>query len=171
MAHFNHPRELTEVAIQGLDRLNRSGIMIVNQTPLIRGVNDDPEVLGELFNKLSFIGVPPYYVFICRPTLGNSTYAVPVEEAFEIFTRARLQSSGLAKRARLIMSHKEGKIEVLGLTEMHALFKFYRAPGLEDYPWIQIFKRNPEAYWFEDYTEQVDEYEWADDEELDDYSD
>ena len=72
MAHFNHPRELTDVAIAGLGLLQRAGAVTVNQTPLIAGINDDPQVLSELFNKLSYIGVPPYYVFQCRPTPGQS---------------------------------------------------------------------------------------------------
>ena len=69
MAHFNHPRELTSQAIDGLNALMDSGVTLVNQTPMVKGVNDDPDVLAELFSKLSFIGVPPYYVFLCRPTL------------------------------------------------------------------------------------------------------
>ena len=85
MAHFNHPRELTEIAVKGLNMLMQSGAIVLNQTPLIKGVNDDPEVLAELFNQLSFIGVPPYYVFLCRPTLGNEPFAIPVEEGYEIF--------------------------------------------------------------------------------------
>lgn len=42
MAHFNHPRELTDVALEGMNRLQKAGAVTVNQTPLIRGVNDDP---------------------------------------------------------------------------------------------------------------------------------
>ena len=96
MAHFNHPKELTPVAIRGLNMLMESGAIVVNQTPMIRGVNDNPEVLAELFNQLSFIGIPPYYVFLCRPTLGNQPFAVPVEEGYEIFEQARSFCSGLA---------------------------------------------------------------------------
>ena len=66
---------------------------------------------ADLFSKLSFIGVPPYYVFLCRPTLGNETYSVPVEWGYEIFEKSRTLCSGLAKRARLVMSHESGKIE------------------------------------------------------------
>ncbi|MCK5738560.1 KamA family radical SAM protein, partial [bacterium] len=71
MAHFTHPRELTDVAIAALDALRKANAEIVNQCPIIHGVNDSPEVLSELFNKLSYLGVPPYYIFQCRPTLGN----------------------------------------------------------------------------------------------------
>ena len=88
MAHFNHPRELTPEAVRGLSFLLDAGAILVNQTPMIAGVNDDPDVLVEMFNKLSYIGVPPYYVFQCRPTLGNRIYVTPLEEAFGIFESA-----------------------------------------------------------------------------------
>ena len=158
MAHFNHPRELTEIAIKGLSLLMESGVMIVNQTPMIKGVNDDPEVLSDLFRKLSFIGVPPYYVFQCRPTLGNKIYVSPIERSYEIFETAKMRCSGLAKRARFVMSHVTGKIEILGLTEKNIYFKYHRAPNLADSSRFMVFKRNPDAFWFDDYKELVDEY-------------
>ena len=158
MAHFNHPRELTEVAIKGLSCLMEAGVMIVNQTPMIKGVNDDPEVLSDLFRKLSFIGVPPYYVFQCRPTLGNKIYVSPIERSYEIFETAKMRCSGLAKRARFVMSHVTGKIEILGMTKKHIYFKYHRSPNLEDSSRFMVFKRNPDAFWFDDYKELVDEY-------------
>ncbi|MCH8208406.1 MAG: KamA family radical SAM protein [Nitrospinae bacterium] len=158
MAHFNHPRELTDIAIRGLERLIKSGVVVVNQTPLIKGVNDDPEVLGELFEKLSFIGVPPYYVFQCRPTLGNKIYVSPVERSYEIFEGAKVRSSGLAKQARFVMSHASGKIEIVGLTRENIYFKYHRTPIPEDSSRFMVYKRNPSAFGFDDYTELVDDY-------------
>ncbi len=153
MAHFNHPRELTPEAIEGLNLLMKAGAILVNQTPLIRGVNDNPKVLGDLFRKLSFIGVPPYYVFLCRPTLGNGAYSVPVEEGYKIFEHARTRGSGLAKRARLVMSHESGKIEVVGMTPTQIFFKYNRAADEENFSRFLVFNRNPEAFWFDDYEE------------------
>jgi KamA family protein len=158
MAHFNHPRELTREAIEGMNRLRETGAVTVNQTPLIRGVNDNPNVLAELFNKLSYIGIPPYYLFICRPTLGNKTYAIPIEEAFEIFEQARMKCSGLAKRSRLVMSHSTGKIEIVGKTEDHIYFRYHRAANPQEKARFMIFKRNPNAYWYDDYDEIIHEY-------------
>ncbi len=158
MAHFNHPRELTPEAVRGLSFLLNAGAIVVNQTPMIAGVNDDPDVLAEMFNKLSYIGVPPYYVFQCRPTLGNRIYVTPLEEAFEIFETARTRCSGLAKRARFVMSHTTGKIEVVGLTEKYIYFKYLRAADEDTDAKFMVFKRNPDAYWFDDYKELVDEY-------------
>ena len=158
MAHFNHPNEMTDVAIHGMHLLRTAGVVTVNQTPMIRGVNDDPAVLSELFNKLSYCGIVPYYVFICRPTLGNKTYAVPIEEAYEIFERARMGCSGLAKRARLVMSHSTGKIEVVGITDSHVYMRYHRAANPQEKARFMIFERNPNAYWFDDYHEIISEY-------------
>ena len=153
MAHFNHPRELTEIAVKGLNMLMQSGAIVVNQTPLIRGVNDDPDVLAELFNRLSFIGVPPYYVFLCRPTLGNEPFAIPVEDGYEIFEAARNKCSGLAKRARLVMSHETGKVEMAGMSDGQVFFKYNRSANVENDGKLLVFESNPDAYWFDDYEE------------------
>jgi L-lysine 2,3-aminomutase len=158
MAHFNHPRELTKEAIEAMNQLRFAGAVTVNQTPLIRGINDDPIVLAELFNRLSYAGIPPYYLFICRPTLGNKTYAVPIEEAFEIFEKARMRCSGLAKRSRLVMSHASGKIEIVGKTEDRIYFRYHRAANPQEKARFMIFKRKPDAYWFDDYDEIIREY-------------
>jgi KamA family protein len=158
MVHINHPVELTDIAIQGLGLLRKAGAVTVHQTPLIAGVNDDPMVLSELFNKLSFIGVPPYYVFQCRPTQGNRIYSVPVERSYQIFEEARTKSSGLAKRARLVMSHTTGKVETVGLTDTHVFFNYLRTHRDSDNSRFLIFERNPKAYWFDDYQKaaQID---------------
>ena len=52
MAHFNHPREMTDVAIRAMDILRKAGTVTVNQTPLIKGINDDPAVLAEISRGL-----------------------------------------------------------------------------------------------------------------------
>jgi len=171
VAHFNHPNELTDTAVRGIDVLHKAGVVTINQTPLIRGVNDDPGTLGELFDELSYIGVPPYYVFLCRPTLGNKTYSVPVERALEIFDEARMMSSGLAKRARLAMSHAEGKIEALGMSDDHVYFKFHRAADFHNNARLLQFKRNPNAYWFDDYEEAGSELIFSEVQELIDFDD
>jgi lysine 2,3-aminomutase len=156
MAHFNHPRELTAPALQGLILLQRAGVVTVNQSPMIRGVNDNAEVIADLFNRLSFNGVLPYYMFICRPTVGNKPFLVPVEESLEIFEGARLKISGLAKNARLCLSHSTGKIEVLTKTAMYIFFRYHRAVDPRDYCRTLAFSSNPEACWFDDYTEVVE---------------
>jgi KamA family protein len=157
MAHFNHPRELTEVAMTAMYNLQRAGATVVNQTPLIRGVNDRADVIAELFNRLSYNGIPPYYIFICRPTAGNKPFVVPVEECLEIFEQARRHVSGLAKRARLCMSHQTGKIEVMAKVGAFVVFKYHRAANPADRGRVLVFRSNPEACWLDDYTQTLPE--------------
>jgi KamA family protein len=158
MCHFNHPRELTPEAVEGLARLQQAGVITVNQTPLIAGVNDDPEVLAQLFRKCSFVGVPPYYVFQCRPTLGNRGYTVPVERGYQIFEAAKARVSGLAKRARFVMSHETGKIEVIALTAELVVLKYHRAANDACSGRVMVYRRNPEATWLDDYTTLVESH-------------
>ncbi len=157
MTHFVHPRELTDVAIEGAALLQAAGAKLANQTPLIRGVNDKPEVLAELLKKLSFAGVIPYYIFQCRPAVGNKAYAVPIEEGYEIVERAKSMVSGLAKRARYTMSHATGKIEILGKTKDRVYFKYHRAAKDADSGRFMVFKSNPAACWLDDYGPPVDD--------------
>ncbi len=156
MLHYTHPREMTDVSLEACDRLIKAGGILCNQTPMLRGVNDDPQVLGELFNRLSYVGVAPYYIFICRPTIGNKPYAVPVEEAFNIYQTARSLCSGLGKRAKLVMSHASGKIETLALTDDKVIFRYHRAADPDESGRVYICTRNPNAYWFDDYQEIVE---------------
>jgi len=157
MAHFNHARELTPQAIDALEVLRDAGAIVVNQTPLLRGINSDPSTLTDLFKRLSFIGVPPYYVFQCRPTLGNRLFEMPVEESYLIFEKARASCSGLAKRARFVMSHATGKIEVVGKTENATYFKYHQAADPRDVGRFLAFRSNPEAFWFDKYVELLED--------------
>jgi lysine 2,3-aminomutase len=167
MAHFNHPKELTTPAVHGLKILMEAGAIIVNQTPLLKGINDDPAILTELFRRLSFLGIQPYYVFQCRPTLGNRLFEMPVEEAYDIFEKAKARCSGLAKRARFVMSHATGKIEVVGKTRDAVYFKYHQAAEPADMGRFMVFRSNPKAYWFDDYDELLDDYRIARDEDED----
>jgi KamA family protein len=153
MTHFIHPRELTDLAVKSVDMLQRTGAIIANQTPLIKGVNTDYQVLAKLLDKLSFIGATPYYIFQCRPALGNKAYTVPIEQGYEIIEQAKSLVSGLAKRARFVMSHARGKIEILGKTEDSVYFKFQRAANDPESGRFLVFGSNPNAYWLDDYAE------------------
>lgn len=153
IAHFIHPRELTDVAIEAVDRLQKAGAITANQTPLIRGVNDDPETLATLLAKLSFVGCAPYYIFQCRPAMGNRAYTVPIETACDIVEQAKSQVSGLAKRVRYVMSHASGKIEILGKMADHVYLKYHRTAEDADNGRMLAFPSKPEACWLDDYTE------------------
>lgn len=152
MAHFNHPNELSMESVHAIQQLQQAGAIIVNQTPIIRGVNDHPEILANLFRKIASLGVSPYYVFQCRPTIGNETFTVPVEESFHIVQSAFKQCSGLAKRARFIMSHSSGKIEVVGQSCHNIFMRYHQAADPDDYQKFLICQSKPDARWFDDYN-------------------
>ena len=158
MTHFSHPREFTAAAADAISMLYKAGAVIANQCPLIRGVNDKPEVLAELFRTAAACGVPPYYLFQCRPALGNRGYIVPIEEGYSIFEQAKSLVSGLAKRAKFVMSHSRGKIEIVGKAEDRMYFKYHRAACDEDSGRFLAYRSNPDAYWLDDYAEVIRDY-------------
>jgi KamA family protein len=158
MTHFAHPRELTATAMEAVHRLQKAGAILCNQCPLIRGVNDDPPVLALLMRKCSFAGIVPYYLFQCRPALGNHAYTVPIEEGYDILGRAKAMVSGLAKRLRFVMSHSTGKLEIIGRTDEYTYFKYHRAADDKDSGRILICRSNPQACWLDDYQEVIRDY-------------
>jgi len=159
MAHFNHPRELSTVAVQAADALRKAGVVVVNQTPILHGINNDPDTLTALFRKVSFAGISPYYVFQCRPSLGNHVFQVPVEQSYEILQRSWQACSGLAKRARFVMSHATGKIEFVGKTTKHVFMRYHQAADTDNIGKFMVFRTNPLARWFDDYHHQLTDYE------------
>ena len=158
ITHFVHPRELTDPAIRAIDMLQKAGAILANQTPLIRGINDNAEVMAELLANLSFVGAVPYYIFQCRPAVGNKAYTVPIEEGYEIVEQAKALVSGLAKRVRFVMSHSTGKIEIVGLSNGLAHFKYHRAADDDDSGRFLVFRSNPGACWLDDYAEMIEDY-------------
>jgi lysine 2,3-aminomutase len=158
MAHFDHPRELTREAVAGLDCYIRSGVICVNQCPLIAGINDDPQVLTDLYQRLAWAGCPPYYLFQCRPTAGNEPYAVPIVRGWSIFRQTNMTGSGLARRPRYVMSHETGKLEIVAVDEDNIYLRYHRAKREVDRGRFMICKRNDRACWMND-LEPVNEDE------------
>jgi lysine 2,3-aminomutase len=150
MAHFDHPRELTERAREAIGVIQGAGVHVVNQCPLVRGVNDDADVLRELFEMTTVLGMPQYYLFQVRPTAGNEIYEVPLPRSWQLFEAARRSCSGLSRRARLVMSHATGKIEVCGLDRDHIYLRYHRARNPNDEGRIMVARRDDQAVWFDD---------------------
>lgn len=134
VTQFNHPRELTDEAVKAVKSLVRAGIVVKNQTVLLRGINDKPEILGELLRKITACGIIPYYIFQCRPVTGvHSQFQVPLREGVRIVDGAKNMQSGQGKCIRYAMSHITGKIEILGeIDEDTMLFKYHQAKHKED---------------------------------------
>lgn len=149
MAHINHPREITPEAKKAFEALHQAGAIVVNQTPVLKGINDDPAVLGELLDKLSWAGVTPYYFFINRPVAGNKSFVLSLEEAYRIVEEAKARTSGLGKRVRLSMSHTSGKIEILAIENGKAYLKYHQSRDNE-YGKFMVLDCPRDAAWFDD---------------------
>lgn len=95
LTQFNHPRELTDKAIAAVSRFVDSGIPAYNQSVLLKGVNDNVEVLEELCHKLLYNRIKPYYLFQCDLVDGTKHLRVRLEDGLEIETELRKRLSGL----------------------------------------------------------------------------
>ncbi len=137
ITQFNHPKELTPEAVRAVSCLLKCGIVMRNQTVLLRGVNDDGQILGQLFRRLVQHAVLPYYVFQCRPVTGvKNRFQVPIRRAYRIIEEAKNRQSGLGKGFRYALSHETGKIEILGpVANSEAsgwVFKYHQAKSPQD---------------------------------------
>ncbi|HIJ79542.1 MAG: KamA family radical SAM protein [Desulfobulbaceae bacterium] len=94
--HFNHPTEITEQAALACARLANAGIPLGNQTVLLKGVNDNPETIGELMHKLLQIRVKPYYLFQTDMTRGTNHFRTKIETGLEIIRSLIGHTSGMA---------------------------------------------------------------------------
>jgi lysine 2,3-aminomutase len=94
--HFNHPDELTPAAVKGLGMLADAGIPLGCQTVLLKGVNDDPEVMKTLMQRLLAARVRPYYIYMCDQVAGAEHFRTSVEKGLEIVQALRGWTSGLA---------------------------------------------------------------------------
>ncbi|RNA70096.1 KamA family radical SAM protein [Alteribacter keqinensis] len=149
MAHINHPKEITEEAKRGFEALHDAGAIVVNQTPVLKGINHEPEVLAELLDKLSWAGVTPYYFFINRPVAGNNDFVLTLEEAYHAVEKAKGITSGLGKRVRLSMSHTSGKVEILAIEDGKAYLKYHQSRDGE-YGKFMVLDCPKDASWFDD---------------------
>ena len=98
-AHFNHPVELSEESRQAVERLLRHGVPVVNQSVLLKGVNDDAETLRLLFTGLLKMKVKPYYLFHGDPIDGTMHFRTGVERGLELMAALRNRVSGMAMPA------------------------------------------------------------------------
>ncbi len=94
--HTNHPKEATAEVREACGRLADAGIPLGNQSVLLRGVNDDAEVMKELVHKLLMMRVRPYYIYQCDPVLGTHHLRTTVAKGIEIIEALRGHTTGYA---------------------------------------------------------------------------
>ena len=154
MTHFNHPREITPQSIGAVNNLLEAGVLVSNQTVLLRGVNDNPSTIATLMNKLVGVGVVPYYLFQCRPVKRvKHQFQVPLCEGSRIVEKAKASCNGLSKRFKYIMSHVTGKLEVLGIMDREIYFKYHEAKDRENLGVMFKCQLDEDAGWLDDFRD------------------
>jgi len=82
--HFNHPNEITEESYHAIKILRDLGIPIQNQSVLLKGVNDDTDVMRDLVHGLGKMGVRPYYLYYADLVEGTGHFRTPINKGREI---------------------------------------------------------------------------------------
>lgn len=151
VTQFNHPRELTAEARAGLRLLAQRGVVLRNQTVLMRDINADPEILAELLSGLTSMGVLPYYVFQCRPVVGvKNRFQVPIRDGIRIVEAAKAKQNGFGKGFKYCMSHVTGKIELLGELDGQVVMKYHEAKDPALYGKLFSMKLDKDLCWLPD---------------------
>lgn len=94
--HFEHPDELTSETIKAIEKLKKTGAILLSQSVFLKGINDSYRVLEKLFTKLAELGVRPYYIYHCDLVKGIEHFIVPIKKEIEIMTKLRENLSGIA---------------------------------------------------------------------------
>lgn len=151
ITQFNHRNELTDDARAAVRALVSNNIPVMNQTVLLKGVNDSAEELGGLLKGLTAFGVIPYYVFQCRPVRGvKNRFQVPFKQAYEIVEGAKAMQNGVGKSFRYCLSHVTGKIEILGIEGDKIILKYHESKDEKDYGRVFSYEIDDGTSWIED---------------------
>jgi L-lysine 2,3-aminomutase len=116
MAHFNHPNEMNNAIVQeAIHNIQATGATIRTQAPLLRTINDAPEIWSELWQKQVALGMIPYYMFVERQTGPFDYYSLPLAEVYHIYQEAIRSSASFAKTVTApVMSASKGKVQIMG---------------------------------------------------------
>ncbi|MEM3028359.1 MAG: KamA family radical SAM protein, partial [Candidatus Bathyarchaeia archaeon] len=148
--HFNHPREITEESAMACGLLADAGIPLGNQSVLLKGVNDDPEVMKALVQRLLRIRVRPYYLFQMDLVKGTYHFRTRVETGIKIIEALIGHTSGLAVPRYVIDAPGGGgKVPiqpdyVLGIQEDRVILRNYEGK-LFYYPQIPLRAEDRDA--------------------------
>ena len=83
--HINHANEIDNDVSESIKRLQDCGIKVLNQSVLLRGINDSADCLAELSEKLFDCDVMPYYLHLFDPVAGASHFDINEDQAKKIY--------------------------------------------------------------------------------------
>ena len=174
MAHFNHPVELSTNAVsEAIKRIRATGAQIRSQSPIMKNINDSPEVWADMWRKQVNQNIIPYYMFVARDTGAQHFFGIPLVGAWEIFRKAYQSVSGVCRTVRgPSMSTTPGKIQVLGVNEANGekifVMRFLqgRDPDWAARPFFAKF--DEKAIWLDELKPAFGEEKFFFEEELED---
>jgi len=172
IAHFNHPVELSTEAVKfAIQRIRATGAQIRAQSPIMKNINDSPEIWAEMWRKQVNLNCIPYYMFVARDTGAQHFFGIPLVQAWNIFRNAYQNVSGVCRTVRgPSMSTTPGKIQVLGVSEVKDekvfVMRFLqgRNPDWVARPFFAKFDEN--AIWLDELKPAFDEDKFFFEEEL-----
>ncbi|MCD4690933.1 KamA family radical SAM protein [bacterium] len=127
---FVHPRELTPELERGIRMMADAGIVMLQQGPLLRGVNDDPEVLRELYERLVTLQVIPYYAIWGIHTPGAEHFVVDGQTASAVVGALENRTSGFCV-PHLITIARGDKVRMMGWSPERAATHLRNRPRKE----------------------------------------
>jgi len=95
ITHFNHPNEITTETKKAVKNILSTGTPVLNQTVLLKGINDSKETIETLMRDLLKVKIKPYYLFYCDPTKGVLHFRTDIKKGIEILEHLRGRVSGL----------------------------------------------------------------------------
>jgi lysine 2,3-aminomutase len=108
---FNHPNEITPESTRACNMLQESGIPVSNQSVLLKGINNSPNVMSNLLYGLQKISVRPYYLFHCDPAKGCAHFRTDPQAGIAMMEKIWRQCSGLCLPQYVLdVPGKSGKI-------------------------------------------------------------
>lgn len=140
--HFNHPNEITAQSKNACLKMISRGIPVNNQSVLLKGVNDDPQIMAELCRNLLKIRLRPYYLFQCDLVKGVEHFRTTIDKGIEIMSYLRGNVSGLGI-PNYIVDAPEGKGKI-PLLPNYLIKKEENGFFLSNYKGECVFYPNPE---------------------------
>lgn len=151
--HFDHPREITPITEKALFNLRQAGCLLTSQIALMRGVNAEVDTMTELFKRLHSLGVIPQYLFHPRPVKHATHFQLPIIEAMKLVEAIRQRCNGSVKRFRYILTHSDGKLELVGLLEgspMQLVTRWHQVRRGLDKSGLMAVAVDEDTVWLED---------------------
>jgi KamA family protein len=156
MGHYNHWKELsTDIAQEAIQRIRNTGAQIRTQSPLVKNVNDSPDVWARMWQEQVKLGCIPYYFFIERNTGAKDYFSIPLYKTYQIYKDAYQELSGLSRTVRgPSMSALPGKVSIEGITQINGEKVFVltllqaRNPEWVKKPFFARYNEN--AHWLTD---------------------